>query len=190
MAQVGIYSAYQLGLHSHLDNNNGGILNAYSRHGAYRVPYRAGALALHVDNDAEVFIAGAGVYTLLKQFTVGTVYGVATALAGVRFTWEMKNFDNLTNVAARVYINGVAVGAVQNNNTNVYVAKLTNYDAVLAVGDLLQIWGNDVGDSCYIRNFRVYYDWCIAYFGDGTYNRLTTTLPLIDADALDLTADF
>lgn len=185
MAQRGIYSAYQLGLHNHLDNNNGGILNEYSRFGAFREAYRTGALAVHVDNDGAQSDVGI-IYSLLKQFTV------VTAQRGeFRISWEMRNADNATNVETKFYVNNVAVSAAQNNATNVYAAKTYNYDVDLAVGDLLQIWGNANGDEVFARNFRVYYDWAIKYFWDGTDGRvLATPLVLTDVSALDVTADF
>ncbi len=186
MGQVGIYSAYQLGLHNHLDNNNGGTLNEYSRFGAFRETYRTGALAVNVANDAEVIEPDHGVYWLTKQFTV------VTAQRGEwRIYFEMANFDNVTNVNARFYVNGAAVGAVQSRALNTYAPKTDNYDVDLAAGDLLQIWTNANGDTVYIRNFRIYYDWAIKYFWDGTDGRvLSTPLTLTDTTAIDVTADF
>jgi hypothetical protein len=185
-AQVGIYSAYQLGLHNHLNDDQGGVLNEYSRFGAFREAYRTGALLVHVDNDAEQSEADHGVYWLTKQFTVNT------AQRGEwRIYFEMANADNMTNVFARFYVNGVAVGAVQARNLNTYAPKTDNYDVDLAAGDLLQIYTLGNGDSVFVRNFRIYYDWAIKYFHDGTNGRvLTTPLVLADVAALDVTADF
>jgi hypothetical protein len=186
MGQVGIYSAYQLGLHNHLDNNNGGTLNDYSRFGAFRETYRTGALAVNVANDAEVSEADHGVYWLTKQFTINE------AQRGEwRIYFEMANADNMTVVNARFYVNGAAVGAVQARNLNTYAAKTDNYDVDLAAGDLLQIYTLGNGDSVFIRNFRIYYDWSIKYFHDGTNGRvLSTPLTLTDTTAIDVTADF
>lgn len=186
MGQVGIYSAYQLGLHNHLDNNNGGILNDYSRFGAFRESYRTGALAVHADNDAEVHEPDHGIYWLTKQFTVNTAQRGEWVIS-----FEMHNDDNMTNVNARFYVNGAAVGAVKSNATNAYQTKTDNYDVDLAAGDLLQIWTNGNGDSVYIRNFRIYYDWAIKYFHDGTNGRvLVTPLTLTDNEVIDVTADY
>lgn len=187
MAQRGIYSAYQLGLHNHLDNNNGGILNEYSRFGAYRETYRTGALAVHVDNDAEVHLAGGAGFVVLKQFTIDTAQR-----GEFRISWEMRNVDNATTVHARVAINDVDIPASdQSTAVNVYGGKTYNYDVDLALGDRVQIAGDPQGDDIYIRSFRIYYDWSIKYFHDGTNGRvLVTPLALSDVEALDVTADF
>ena len=186
MPQVGVYSAYQLGIHNHLNNDNGGILNDYSRFGAYREAYRTGALAVHVDNDAEVNSL-IGVYTLLKQFTVNE-----GQRGEFRLSWEMKNTDNLTAVHVRVAINDVDIPASdQTENTNVYQSKIYGYDVDLNTGDRVQLLGNANGDEVWIRSFRIYYDWSIKYFHDGTNGRvLVTPLALTDTTALDVTADF
>ena len=186
MAQAGIYSAYQLGLHNHLDNTNGGILNDYSRFGAFREAYRTGALAVHVDNDAEVTSAAA-VYTLLKQFTI------RTAQKGeYRIAWESASTVAGQDIATRFYVNGVAVGAADTHDSAIYQAVTEDYDIDLALGDLIQVYGRRVGAcSVKVRNFRIYYDWAIKYFHDGTHGRvLTTPLTLSDTTALDVTADF
>ena len=182
MPQIGIYSAYQLGLHNHLNNTQGGILNDYSRYGAYRRPYRTGALAVHCDNDAEVF-TGNAIYTLLKEILVNT-----DQVGEYRISWQQRSSVFGQDSRTRFYVNGVAVSAEMTEGTNVYQTETHNYDVDLAAGDLLQIYGKRVGAcDCYVRNFRIYYDWRIAYFGDGTVLNLTTPLPLSDADLLDVT---
>ena len=186
MAQTGILSTFQMGLHNHLDADNGGILTEYSRYGAYRRPSRAGACAVSVPNDAEVSNPD-GVWTLLKQFTVNEV------LEGTfRIYWEAKNTDNVTVVNTRFYVNGVAVSGIVNDNSNVYSFATYNYDVDLAEGDLLQIWGNSNADVVWVRNFRVEYDWTLPAFGDPALARnvLAAALALTDADAIDITADF
>lgn len=186
MPQVGIYSAYQLGLHNHLDNNNGGILNDYSRFGAFRESYRTGALATHVDNDAEVH-SNVGVMTLLKQFTINT-----GQKGEWRIAWQSRSSVAGQDISTRFYVNGVAVGAVDTHNAAAYQDVTEDYDVNLAAGDLIQIYGRRVG-ACevYIRNFRIYYDWCVKYFHDGTNGRvLVAPLALTDTEAIDVTADF
>jgi hypothetical protein len=160
----------------------GGVLNAYSRYGAYRRPYRTGALVLSCANDAEVSLTGVGVYTLMKQ----TLINVAQE-GNYHIDWEMRNSDNVSNVATKFYVNGVAVSAAQTRNSNVYGPKEHHYDINLAAGDLLEIWGDPLGDTVWVRNFRIRYDWQIEYFGDGTSRILVTSLPLSDADLLDFT---
>ncbi len=186
MSQVGIYSAYQLGLHNHLNNSQGGVLNDYSRFGAFREAYRTGPLAVHVDNDAEVQSAAA-IYTLLKQFTV------VTAQKGeYRIAWQSASTVGGQNISTRFYVNGAAVGAADTHNSAIYQDVTEDYDIDLAAGDLIQVYGRRVG-ACEVkvRNFRIYYDWAVKYFHDGTNGRvLTTPLALADTTALDVTADF
>jgi len=179
-AQVGILSAFQLGQHDHLSAERGGLLHAYSRYGAFRTPYRTGALIVHCDNDVENSYAGIG-FDAVKE----TLINVAQP-GRYRISWRMKNFDNVTAVHARVAINDVDIPASdQANATDVYVGKTYNYDVDLAAGDRVQIVGDPVGDRVFIDEFRIYYDWGIAYFGDGTFNNLVTLLPLSDAELLD-----
>ena len=181
MPQVGIYSAYQLGLHNHLDNTNGGILNDYSRYGAYRRPFRTGALAISCPNDA-VVQGNWGPYTLMKE----TLINVAQP-GNYHIDWEMANNDNVTSVDTIFYVNDVAVSGVQSRALAAYGPKEFHYDINLAAGDRLQIYGRANGDIVKVRNFRINYDWQIEYFGDGTSRVLVTSLPLSDADLLDFT---
>ena len=191
MPQVGIYSAYQLGLHNHLNNENGGILHDYSRYGGFRSPYRTGALAVHADNDAEVSSVQGPPYTLLKQFTFNADY----YRCSFQIYWEAKNADNATTVNTRFYRNGTAVSGVVNDATNVYSAVTYNYDPAagsIVEGTLFQIYGQANGDQVFVQNFRIYYDWHVAGFGDPSLgiNLLTTSLPLDDTTSIDVTADF
>jgi hypothetical protein len=185
-AQVGNYSAYQLGIHDHLNDSMGGILNEYSRRGGFREAYRTGALAVHVDNDAERSSAFAG-FVLMKQFYVNQAQR-----GEYRIVWEMKNSNNVTPVSVRVAINGVEIVASnQDESGNIYAQKFYNYDVDLAEGDLVQLFGDANVDTVWIRNFRIYYDWCIKYFGDGLGGWiLAAPLVLTDAALLGVTADF
>ena len=183
MPQVGIYSAYQLGLHNHLDDNNGGILNDYSRYGAYRRPYRTGALALNFPNDAVRSTVEAA-FVLVKETRVNVAQ-----LGQVQIGFEMKGTDGITNAHGRLYVNGVAVGADHGSNSAVYVAYTDNYDVGFTAGDLIQIYAYSEGgaDTTSIRNFRIRYDWHLPGFGDGTVNNLAAALALTDVDILDCT---
>ena len=181
-SQVGVQSGARLGIHSHLNISQGGILNEYSRDGAYRRPYRTGALLAHTDNDTERSLTGIGAWTLMKQFRVNS-----NRVGSFQYNWEMKNFDNVTAVQSRFYLNGALVGAIENNATNIWVNKSHDSDINLNEGDTLEIWGHDQGDTVYIRMFRIYYDWRIEYFGNGTRNVLNAPLALTDLDVLDLT---
>ena len=183
-AQVGIYSAYQLGIHGHLNNDDGGILNEYSRDGAFMEAYRTGALAVHVDNDAEV-LTGLDGYILLKQFSVNTA-----ERGEFRFTWQSRTNWAGQPIWTQFYVNGVAVGAEDTHAFEAYQNVLHNYDVNLAAGDLLQIYGKaTMGASLFVRNFRIYYDWALKYFGNAE-KTLTAPLALTNADLLDVTADF
>lgn len=182
MPQVGVYSAYQLGLHNHLDNNNGGILNDYSRYGAFRSAYRTGALALHVDNDAAKTDTPGPGWIMLKEIRINADYE-----GQWRISFQMRNADNVTNVSAEFYVNGVPTGGIQNSVSNIYATKTYNYDIDLAENDLLQLWGDPNGDTIDVRQFRIYYDWRLAHFGDGTILNLATPVALSDADLIDVT---
>ena len=183
-AQCGVLSAFQLGIHDHLTNERGGILNAYSRYGAYRRPYRTGALAVNFPNDAVRSTAN-GAYTELKRTLVN-----ATQAGEVVFSFDMRGTDGVTFNSSRVRVNGVNIGVLHNSNSNVWVTYTDTYDLGLIAGDLLQVWALSAGgaDTVSIRNFRIYYDWHLPGFGDGTVNNLTAPLALTDVDLLDLTA--
>jgi len=179
--QRGIYPTFQLGIHDHLDDDRGGILNAYSRDGAFRKPYRTGALAIQCANNAERTTAIPG-YSLLKETRIN-----AAQPGRYRIFWRMKNADGATTVNARFRVNGVNVSVVQSTASAVYVNKTHNYDVDLAAGDLLQIWGDPVTDEIFIDQFRIYYDWGLYQFGDGGRANLVTLLPLSSVDLLDFT---
>lgn len=182
MPQVGIYSAYQLGLHNHLNASNGGILNEYSRYGAYRSLYRTGALALHVDNDAETNLNNA-IYIKMKEIQINEDYE-----GQIRVAWQAHSSVALQEIRTRFYLNGVAVGAECDEDVVAYQDEVENYDVGLVAGDLFQIYGKRVGACvCYVRNFRLYYDWRLAHFGDGTIMNLATPVALSDADLIDVT---
>lgn len=183
-AQVGCLSAFQLGIHDHLSDERGGILNAYSRYGAYRRPYRTGALVLSCDNDTE-----RQTFSLIPVLLKETRINVAQP-GRYRVRWEMKNDLGVINVSSRFYVNGAIVGALNTNGTDVWTEYFHNYDVDLAAGDLLQVWGftANIGDRCWVRDFHIHFDWGLPGFGDGTLNNLVTGLPLSDAGLLDFTA--
>src|SRR4030042_3075463 len=104
-AQRGVYSASLLMLHNHLNDNLGGILNAYSRDGAYRTPYRTGALAIGCGNPAERD-SDAAVYTLIKE----TIINVAQE-GRYQISWQYRSTTGVDFVYTKVYVNGVAFGA-------------------------------------------------------------------------------
>ena len=182
--QVGIYPSFQLGIHDHLSDDRGGLLNAYSRDGAFRKPYRTGALAIHCDDDAERSTISPA-YVKIKEILVN-----AAQPGRYRINWQMKNGASMGNVVSRLYVNGAAVGAVHTLNSNIWTNFGDDYDVDLASGDLLQIYGGRSGgggETTYIRNFRVCYDWGLYQFGDGGRVNLVTLLALTSLDLLDFT---
>jgi hypothetical protein len=104
-----------------------------------------------------------------------------------RISWQMRNADNVTFVGTQFFVNGVGIGAVETTASNAYVGKVANYDVNLAAGDLIQLWGDSDLDQIFVRNFRIYYDWRLSHFGDGTILNLSTPVALSDADLLDVT---
>ena len=182
-AQVGCLSAFQLGIHDHLSDERGGILNAYSRDGAYRTPYRTGALALGCGNPTERD-SDAAAYALIKETRINVLQEGRFSIS-----WNQRSTSGVDFVYTKVYINGIAFGAEKTTLNVAYVTETQNYDVDLAAGDLIQIWGRaDNPTHLRVRNFSVKYDWGLSYFGDGTRNNLVTRLPLSDVDIIDFTA--
>jgi hypothetical protein len=179
--QVGVQSGARIGVHSHLNVNQGGLLNLYSPFAGFRRPYRTGALAVSCTNNAQKSYAGGGT-VLMKEIRINT------AQAGnYRIYWQMKNSDNITTVSVWFFVNGIAISPNYDEATNVYTAKTYNYDVNLNAGDLLQLYGFANGDTVWIINFRISYDWRIEHFSDGTTRVLVTALPLTDLTLLDFT---
>lgn len=182
--QIGVQSGARVGIHNHLNISQGGILNEYSRDGAFMETYRTGGLAVHVDNDDEV-ISGIDALVLVKQFTVDTAQR-----GEFRFTWQSRTSLLGEPVNSVLYVNGVAVGADNIHANDVYQNHLHNYDLDLAVGDRIQIYAlATMGHQVRIQNFRIYYDWAVKYFGDSG-KVLVAPLLLTNNDLIDVTADF
>jgi len=182
-AQVGCLSAFQLGIHDHLSDERGGILNAYSRDGAYRTPYRTGALALGCGNPTERD-SDAAAYALIKETVINVMQE-----GRYRIAWQYRSTTGVDFVYTKVYVNGVAFGGEKSTLAIAYQDATQNYDVDLAAGDRIQIWGHaDNPTHLRVRNFSVLYDWGLSQFGDGTRNNLVTRLPLSDVDIIDFTA--
>ena len=192
MAQVGIYSAYQLGLHNHLNNENGGILHDYSRYGAFRTCDNSGALSIQVGSDAEV--GGNNFATqLVKEILINEDYR-----GTFRIRWDHRSTAGVPeDIQTAFRINGVLIWTAPDYDGVGY--ETVNYDhddgaggpVDLQAGDRLQIYARRVGATEYrVRNFRIYYDWAIAGFGDPALNinRLLAALALTDGTLLDVTA--
>lgn len=189
MSQVGLASSAFLRIHNHLNNDQGGILADYSRYGAFRAPSRAGAMALHVDNDADRNTP-LNVYTLLKQFVVDYRWNYRGT---VQLRWQMFTSVPGQDVGSKAYINGAPMPGAADEVTNLAAPQdyTHDYDVGLASGDLIQIYGIRIGaggTSCHVLNFRLYYDWSIFHFGDGTTHLLNAALALTDVDPLEISA--
>ena len=185
MPQVGIYSAYQLGMHNHLNNDNGGILVDYSRFGAFRAPSRLAATLNHTY--ATMRQTGELVYTLLKQIEVTYLYNYGGTC---QIRWQMSTNSAGDDVGSAFFVNDVQVGVDEITNLVAYQNYTHNYDVGLNSGDRLQIWGMRIGGGaavrCRVQNFAIYYDWRIYHFGDGTSHVCTTPIALSDADDLEV----
>ena len=184
--QIGVQSGARIGIHSHLNISQGGILNEYSRYGAYRRAYNTGALARSVTNNAVKTQDTDSGFLLMKEILINTAQAGA-----VVFKWDMNSVDNATMCHTFVGVNGVILGAFVDRNVVGYLTTSRNYALGLAVGDRIQIWGctdDDTGGHAVgIRNFQILWDWRIEHFGDGTSRVLTTALPLADVDLIDVT---
>ena len=176
--QVGVQSGARIGLHSHLNISQGGILNEYSRHGAYKRFYRTGAGIIHTSGGVPNFNASA-VMTLIKSLRIDET---RPGQCLINYTYASGG-TGFNAVDARFYVNGIPVGVLQ---SGMGAVVQENYDVGFTNGDLVQIWGRRItaGDQCDITNFYIEYDWRIPGFGDGTFNNLNTALPVSDIDEL------
>jgi len=185
-AQVGIYSAYQLGLHNHEDNNNGGILVVYSRFGAYRAPV-AGNVVTGVDNlPVRTRVSTVG-YETIKLSTINPVNldGFQKGTWRVMFDMKTDTAPNQVDAMVFFYHAGVWTGSgVFSDITGGYVTKTWNSGVyTIYDGDLLVLQVNDpLGVGVSVRNLYLRWTWQIPYFGDGTTHALTAALALTDAD--------
>jgi hypothetical protein len=186
-AQVGIYSAYQLGLHNHEDASNGGILVVYSRYGAYRAP-TAGATVTGAHNLTVRTRVGTLGYETIKLTNINPVNIDGFQAGTWRVSFDMKTDTAPNQVDAMAFLvhNGVwTASGVFSDITGGYVTKTWNTGAyTIYDGDQLIIQVNDpltVGVS--VRNLYLRWTWQIPYFGNGADHVLTAALALNDVDA-------
>jgi len=179
--QVGIYPTFQLGIHDHLDDDRGGILNAYSRDGAFRKPYRTGALAVFSNNPTERSTVELA-YIKLKEIKIN-----AAQPGRYVISWQFRGSTGVDFVYSRFYRNGVAVSTERSTLNTAYVTETHNYDVDLPANVLLQIYGYADAGTLRVRNFGLKYDWGLYQFGDGGRANLVTLLPLSSVDLLDFT---
>jgi hypothetical protein len=180
MAQVGVRSTAGLVIHNHLNDINGGVLNDYSRDGAFKRPYRTGALACSCDNDA--IKSTVGDLILLKQTRINKAQ-----IGTYRIEWKFYNSDNMTWVESRLALNGVFISTNRTQNTNLPVLETHNFDVGFSAGDLLQVYGTANGDEVFVEDLRIRFDWRIENFGQPPRNTLIAALGVTDVDLLDFT---
>lgn len=93
-----------------------------------------------------------GTYVKLMEINLGNYAGK------LRIKFDMKNSGLGTDVYARVYRNGVAVGTEQSTGSGTYSTKsedILDWNS----NDLVQIYGKGAGsDSCFVDEFKIYAD--------------------------------
>ena len=185
MSQIGIYSASLLAMHNHLNDSQGGVLNDYSRYGAYREAYRTGALAIAVSSLINKDSASL-TEVLIKQIRINKAYR-----GKWRIQWDFYSLAGASDVHSRLYLNGSPLSADQVTTSIIPVTVTYNHDVNFAKDDLVQIYGyrEGVGDRVNVEGFQIKYDWGIKYFGDGTIMNLTSMLPLSDTDVIDFSIE-
>jgi hypothetical protein len=183
MGQVGVYSASLLMEHNHLNASMGGILNDYSRYGAYREAYRTGALNVEavslINKDSTSLVE-----VLIKEIKINKGYK-----GQWRIEWDFFSTLGVSDVHSRLMLNGVPLSPDYFTTSSVPVTKTYDHDLAFNAGDLLQVWGyrEGGGDRVNIEGFKIRYNWGIKYFGDGTVMNLASMLPLSDIDVIDFT---
>jgi len=183
MAQIGIYSVALLMQHDHLNTTMGGILNSYSRDGAFRSFYRTGPGHVVTPGSAAASTTNAALTLLMEIRIDETRLGQCI----ISYTY-WSTLGGANHVDARLYLNGAVLGPLSHGAGPTIVAH--NHDLGFTAGDLVQIWGNRIigGDTCNIDTFTLTYDWELVQFGSSaTRNQLATHLPLDDHDELEHT---
>lgn len=95
------------------------------------------------------------VYTKLKTITL------TNGLVGqARFLFDLKTSNVANTATARIYRNGVALGAEQTDVTGAYVTKSEDLTQTWNPGDTAELWAkiDNAAETCYVRNFRIAYD--------------------------------
>jgi len=184
--QVGIYPTFQLGIHDHLTDDRGGVLNAYSRYGAYKRMYRTGAGLIHTSggapNTTDVLFPLP--MALIKSLRIDETRPGQVIL---RYTYESPVGMDHVDAQAFIYRAGAVFWTGGGPNHGFGPTTIAeNYNNGFIAGDLVQVWGRvyDALDICLITNLEIEYDWRIPGFGDGTFNNLNTALPVSDLDEL------
>jgi len=142
MSQVGIYSAYQLGLHDHSSITQGGIL-IYDK----RI---VGANVVIFNNPAKS-TTNAG-FTKLKETTI-----LEASLGSCTIYFTLEATAGGGSVNGRLYFNGAAVGVDHSATPGPTIFNdVLNQD--FAVGDKIQIYGHGSGaNTCTISLVEIRY---------------------------------
>ncbi|GAI55786.1 unnamed protein product, partial [marine sediment metagenome] len=107
---------------------------------------------LRNSNDDERILAATTEYELIKECKLNA------ALPACKIKFDLTSLIEGQNVQAKIYKNGVAIGAEQTTDSASYVTKSENFTN-FAKDDLIQIYAKSTSfRDCYIRNFRFYYD--------------------------------
>lgn len=95
----------------------------------------------------------------------------------------------VTLVAARIYLNGVAIGTARTNNTTDYAYHDEDLQATegFAKDDLIQIYAHrstDADTTCYVEDFQLRYTRAVSVAAG---HELSTGLPTVDQAVFDVT---
>lgn len=75
----------------------------------------------------------------------------------IRIKFDLKSQSGGTSVKGRIYINGVAVGTLQANDTTSYVTFSQDISGIDG-DDEIELWIGQSGAYAYARNFRLYWN--------------------------------
>ena len=168
-------------MHNHINDSQGGILNAYSRDGAYRKMISSSS-TVSITDAAEKH-SNAPAYTKIKEIKISDL---TDGFQAGEFTasYDLKNIVAGKTAYAKLYINGFAVGSEMTEAGNAYVNQSEAITGVtLKKNDLLQIYvKSQATGTAYVENFIISFGWQIAYFGTGTVKKLSVPLALSDTD--------
>jgi hypothetical protein len=109
---------------------------------------------LKISADTERYKQFSATYTKVKEIIVRE-NGV------IRVSFDIKKINSdESSSQARIYVNGVAVGTIRSSNEDLEYHTFTE-DISIVKDDLVQLYyrtDNDANATCYVRNFRLYYD--------------------------------
>lgn len=173
--------------HSHISVAQGGILNAYSRYGAYREAY-SGAATVSLANDTErIKAAPTSGAEIVKRTRISAI--VNDQQQG-SFTFRYDYHNTLgVGFPIDMWIERWRAGSpttidfFSNDNAG-YSTRSVTWSGTILPGDYFTVAFSiaDAGNDGYCRNFRINFGWRISYFGDGTSRVLTAPLALSDTD--------